>query len=275
MKIQALWGVELRLLLNTKQLPPINPNDNNHVLDKPHIFLDEIMRQAQESEIIRLSMHVREGKNLATFEASNKQVKIITPFEIVDGMYNWADQILVASNEKKIIINNTIRKLKGFGIEPAIGDKIISLSNHWEDVSDQGEWALVNGLIGTITDYNIKAVSVPESISRYPVAYINTSFSLSDGDTFTNVPMDYRYLKYGEPALTPEQIYRMNKSNICPDAPYDFTYAYAITTHKAQGSEWDKVLAFEEKFPFDKETHMRHLYTTVTRAKEKLVIVKK
>ena len=44
-----------------EQLPPINPKDNNHVLDNPHVFLDEIMRQAQESEIIRLSMHVREG----------------------------------------------------------------------------------------------------------------------------------------------------------------------------------------------------------------------
>ena len=33
------------------------------ILQNPHIFLDEIMRQAQESAIIRLSMHIREGKD--------------------------------------------------------------------------------------------------------------------------------------------------------------------------------------------------------------------
>ena len=46
------------------QLPPVDQNEDNHVLDKPHIFLDEIMRQAQDSEIIRVSMWVREGKPL-------------------------------------------------------------------------------------------------------------------------------------------------------------------------------------------------------------------
>ena len=57
------------------------------------------------------------------------------------------------------------------------------------------------------------------------------------------------------------------------EAPYEFAYAYAITTHKAQGSEWDKVLVFEERFPFDREEHKRWLYTACTRAKEKLVII--
>lgn len=47
------------------QLPPIG--ESNGVLDHPHIFLDEIMRQAQESEIIRLTMDIREGKPLQLF----------------------------------------------------------------------------------------------------------------------------------------------------------------------------------------------------------------
>ena len=56
------------------QLPPINPDDDNHALDRPHVFLDEIMRQAQDSEIIRLSMHIREGNPLSTFNCSGEQV---------------------------------------------------------------------------------------------------------------------------------------------------------------------------------------------------------
>ena len=63
--------------------------------------------------------------------------------------------------------------------------------------------------------------------------------------------------------------------NITIEPPFDFAYAYAITTHKAQGSEWDKVLVVEERFPFDKEEHIKWLYTAAKRAKKKLVIIKK
>jgi ATP-dependent exoDNAse (exonuclease V) alpha subunit len=56
--------------------------------------------------------------------------------------------------------------------------------------------------------------------------------------------------------------------------PFEFLYGYAITCHKAQGSEWDKVLVLEEKFPFDKTEHARWLYTAVTRSSSKLVLVR-
>ena len=78
-----------------EQLPPIqdNPEEdtNNHVLDNPHIFLDEIMRQAAESEIIRLSMHVREGKSLIDFDCHNEEVMIVPKEEVTDSMLAWAD----------------------------------------------------------------------------------------------------------------------------------------------------------------------------------------
>ena len=49
------------------QLPPISKNDDNHLLDHPHVFLDEIMRQAKESEIIQVSMQIRDGEPLKEF----------------------------------------------------------------------------------------------------------------------------------------------------------------------------------------------------------------
>ena len=63
---KTMWDLLLRhkiyilALGDPEQLPPVDKDEDNHVLDNPHVFLDEIMRQAQESEIIRLSMHVRE-----------------------------------------------------------------------------------------------------------------------------------------------------------------------------------------------------------------------
>jgi ATP-dependent exoDNAse (exonuclease V) alpha subunit len=47
------------------------------------------------------------------------------------------------------------------------------------------------------------------------------------------------------------------------------TYAYAITGHKSQGSQWDSVYVDESWGSTDKE---RWLYTVVTRAVKKLVI---
>ena len=257
-----------------EQLPPINPESDNHVLDKPHIFLDEIMRQAYDSEIIRLSMWIREGNPLDTFPCVNEQVQIFSPFEIVSGMYSWADQILCATNAKRIEINNFVRQQKGFGVEPQIGDKVISLTNHWEYLSHSGDWALTNGSIGEITNFTRQKIYVPPYIIKNPIEYMFTDIKLEDDDTFDATPIDYELLKSGKSPLTPRQIFQLNKNEKCLDAPFDFAYAYAITGHKSQGSEWNRVLVFEERFPFSAEDHRRWLYTTCTRASEKLVVIK-
>jgi exodeoxyribonuclease-5 len=112
------YGIYVIALGDPGQLPPVSKDEDNHVLDNPHVFLDEIMRQAQESEIIRLSMHVREGKPLSTFEQTGAQVQIFTQDQVVSGMYDWADQILCATNAKRTEINNFVRQQKGFGKEP-------------------------------------------------------------------------------------------------------------------------------------------------------------
>ena len=256
------------------QLPPIDKDADNHVLDNPHVFLDEIMRQAQDSEIIRLSMWIREGKPLADFPCKGEQVQIFTADQVVTGMYDWADQILCATNNKRNAINTQVRNQRGFGPEPAEGDKIISLKNHWDYLSQTGNWALTNGSIGTIDTYSKQSLRFPQWICAKPVTYMLTSIDLEDGDCFNCIPVDYQALTTGTPAMDNRQAYALTKSKKGVP-PFDFSYAYAITCHKAQGSEWGKVLVFEEGFPFDAEEHRRWLYTAVTRASEKVVIVRK
>ena len=267
-------GVYILATGDPGQLPPINPEDDNHILENAHIFLDEIMRQAQDSEIIRLSMWIREGKPLAEFPCKGEQVQIFTKDQVVSGMYDWADQILCATNNKRNEINNFVRLQKGFGSEPQEGDKIISLKNHWDYLSQTGNWALTNGSIGTIDAYSKQDLRFAQWISEKPVTYMITSIDLEDGDSFTGIPVDYQALTTGKPALDNRQAYMLAKSKKGVP-PFDFSYAYAITCHKAQGSEWNKVLVFEENFPFDAEEHRRWLYTAVTRAAEKVVIVRK
>ena len=256
------------------QLPPINPDDNNHLLDTPHVFLDEIMRQAQESEIIRISMDIREGKPLQLFDG--KDVKIFNPSDLNTGMMQWADQIICATNSKRVGINNQMRELLGREGAPQSGDKVICLRNYWDSIATNGD-PLVNGTIGTIDN-------VYQTFAAYPY-YINGggrfdvtcgTFTSDSNADFGALHMDQKLILEGVESLDWKTKYALGKSKKFSHlVPFEFTYGYAITCHKSQGSQWDKVLVCEEGFPFARDEHKRWLYTAVTRAAEKLVIIRK
>ena len=258
------------------QLPPIDKDSDNHVLDKPHVFLDEIMRQAYDSEIIRFSMWIREGNPIDQVPVSGSQVLMMRPEEVVTGMYDWADQILCATNAKRNAVNNFMREIKGFGPEPQVGDKIISLRNQWEFFSNSiaDPAPLTNGTIGVIERADRTYIRPPYWICDRNIPVLYTTMIDENSDRFDYIPIDYTSLTTGEKFLTGKQEFQMRKSNKCPDPPFEFAYAYGITCHKSQGSEWDKVLVYEERFPYEKEEHARWAYTAATRASEKLVWIK-
>jgi exodeoxyribonuclease V len=52
----------------------------------------------------------------------------------------------------------------------------------------------------------------------------------------------------------------------------EFTYGYALTVHKAQGSQWNDVVLFDESYAF-REHRSRWLYTGLTRAAERITVV--
>ena len=135
-------------------MPPVKASAAP-ILEKPHVFLDEIMRQAQESAIIRLSMHIREGKSFATFPTVSGEVRIIPHkfmFSDEDVTLLQASQVICGTNAERNRINQRIRQLQGRGPEPEIDDKIIGLDNHWDNISPEGN-ALTNGAIGNISAY--------------------------------------------------------------------------------------------------------------------------
>ena len=258
------------------QLPPVDKKEDNHLLDAPHIFLDEIMRQAQESEIIQLSMAIRENRPIEVFQG--KEVQILNKEELNTGMLTWADQILVATNATRVSINAQMRKLLNFGEKPQDGDKIICLRNYWDCFSDNEE-PLVNGTIGILKNSFLTKRYLPNIVKSIDglshIDLIMGDFISDSGMYFHSLEMDKKMIDTGEFSLDWKTVYQLNRNPKTRDIPpLEFTYGYAITCHKAQGSEWDKVLVIEEKFPFDKIEHARWLYTAVTRSSEKLVLVR-
>lgn len=254
------------------QLPPIDKKEDNHLLDHPHIFLDEIMRQAMDSEIIRLSMDIRNGNPI---EYSNGNEVIIVPKASLNtGMMQWADQILCATNNTRVALNNQMRDLLGRGDAPEDGDKVICLKNYWGCIAEN-EDPLVNGTIGYIKNSFSSFVLLPKFLGGNRLDILQADFISDSGAEFSSLDMDKKMILTGQKCCDWKTEYKVNKNpKTAGIIPKEFTYGYAITTHKAQGSEWEKVLVIEETFPFDKTEHARWLYTAVTRASEKVVLVR-
>ena len=255
------------------QLPPIDKEENNHLLDHPHVFLDEIMRQAQESEIIQLTMKIRQGESIDYF--NGKEVIVMPKSNLNTGILIWGDQILTATNATRQNINNQMRTLYGKEGAPQDGDKLICLRNYWDDLSEQGD-SLINGSIGILKNSFQTYRNTP------PFIFPRTTFDILSGDlyvpetedTYNSLEMDRQMIITGQKSCDWKTSYKLGVKGMGYIVPKEFAYAYAITVHKAQGSEWDKVVVLEESFPFNKEEHARWLYTACTRASEKLVLAR-
>ena len=258
------------------QLPMIDKNEGHDYLENRHIFLSQVMRQAAESEIIQISMKIRNGEPIDFMKG--KEVIIIPKSELVEGHLTWADQILCGTNATRENINRQMREIYGFSGLPQDGEKMICLRNYWDDCADNGD-ALVNGTTGILRNPFETFRMIPNyiPIDNHRMDVVQGDFVTSDGSTFNSVEMDKKLLIDGVKCITDGKIlFRLGKlkNKIGDIVPREFAFGYAITTHKAQGSEWDKVLVIEEKFPFPKEEHAKWLYTAVTRASEKLVLVR-
>ena len=257
------------------QLPQIDKKEAHNLLDRPHVFLDEVMRQAAESEIIQLTMKIRNGEDIPFMHG--KEVIVVPKAELVTGHLTWADIIICATNKTRHNMNKQKRELLGYSGVLQTGERVIVKRNYWEDCDEDGN-ALVNGTVGTVANPYESFVRIPSYVKndRRDLPLIGCIFTPDGGKSFDTFEIDKDYLLKEEPCVDWRVSYQLGKlkPKIGDILPKQATYGYALTCHAAQGSEFDKVLVIEESFPFDKTEHQRWLYTAATRAAEKLVLVR-
>lgn len=241
------------------QLPPIDGDQN--ILNSPHAFLDEITRQAEGNPIIKLSMDIRSGGQITCNDS--KKCRIMHQENVSNSLLLGADQIIVGRNNTRRAINEKMRMLKWgdkYTNTPINGDKCICLKNKWETVGTLGD-PLINGQIGELQN-----VRIVEAIPYGKI--IISDFVTDEGERYNDLRIDYNLIVNGKPTINKDNW----KNFIGHPKLFEFDFGYAITCHKSQGSEFDKVVVYDEAFG-DKEQKIKWRYTAVTRAAKQLVIV--
>lgn len=241
------FGTPILVLGDPGQLPPIS-GGGFFTEQEPDILLTEIHRQARDNPIIDLAMQVREGREIMHGDYGTAQV--IGKNEVDRDMVLEADQVLVGTNRTRRRYNQRLRELKGFTQAfPQAGDKLVCLRN------DPAK-ALLNGSLWQVMTSSKETVKPGINLLVRP-----------EDDDMDRGSAKIKLLKsvFDDPDL--EVPWQTKKRYD------DFDYGYALTVHKAQGSQWNSVVLFDESYAF-RETRERWLYTAITRAAERLVIVR-
>lgn len=242
------------------QLPPIRGHFN--LMEDPDLRLKKIHRQAKNNPIIEVSIAARTTGQIpigCTRSKSGMVTKILqsdseSQTEIGEWLsnYNHDTLVLCGYNTTRLKINKFIRESLGFETPiPEVNDRVICLrNNHIAQV--------YNGMLGTILSISSKndnwyqsEIQMDDEVDTYDGLISVKQF---DSPTAINFTRD--------------------RSKIMDGDLFDF--GYALTVHKAQGSQAQRVILFEERFrQMDDEMWKKWLYTAVTRAENELFVVGK
>jgi len=258
-------GVPIIVVGDHGQLPPVSEKAFS-LMTKPDFILEKIHRQAEDNPIIQLSAFVRKNGYIPHDNVWSPGVfKIPWEHQKTQEVFNDLNHdekiiILCGFNTTRCGLNQKIRNRMGYKKEtPYPGERIVCLKNNHD-------LKLMNGQIGTMLwlmpeDEGLYrlTIDVDGENDPYEVMANMISFGQATYTTFNNDADTKEKLEYAK-----EHGFRLDY----------FDFGYCISVHKSQGSEWEKVILFEQRTPrWDDEYYKRWLYTGITRAKEKLMVV--
>jgi len=249
------YGTKVLVLGDPFQLPPIR-GEGFFTDVQPDIMLTEIHRQAAENPIIRMSMDIREGRQLEPGWYGESRVvrRRELSKEDMAALVLSADQLLCGMNKTRQTFNTRVRQLRGIvatnsitgAIDPmpVVGERLVCLKNNRvKGLLNGGLWETTRVQVGRKVLMRVTSLDedgvVPVDVETPPEFFLGTEKNL-----------DWKTLKQVD----------------------QFTYGYALTVHKFQGSQADTVLLYDEASVFQ-ETAARHRYTGVTRAAERITVV--
>lgn len=259
------------------QLPPINDKDkdknseasNFNLMINPKYNLTTIHRQALNNPIIKLSINARLNGFINygiyskdVFKLSWTDPRTVNLFKSIN--FDPDTIALCGFNKTRVELNDLVRKEKKFTNKfPYTTERVICLKNNHDT-------KIMNGQLGTIL------WSFPKDDKTFDMTIEMDSRTINnDDDIYSTLAHRDCFLKVKYDDIWDEINANKWKKKYKHYNSIDFfDYGYVISVHKSQGSEWNRVVLFEQRPSFWSDDYWkRWLYTAVTRAKEKLFIV--
>lgn len=230
------FGCKVLVLGDPFQLPPVY-GEGAFMRGDPDTLLTEVHRQAHDNPILHLATIIREERRLpADSPCVVRGAHQHGPTS--EELAKAADQVIVGTNNTRNYCNTRLRHLLQMTDPlPMPGDKVVCTRNNHE-------YGILNGMVYSVDDAR-------------DMGELGIVLELHDGPTV---------LAHKAPFMGDEVPWALAR-----DAEH-FQFGYALTCHKAQGSQWGNVVIVDESRRFGKD-RWRWLYTAVTRACEQLAVL--
>lgn len=305
---------QLVLIGDTAQLPPVKMEISpaleaeklqfSYNKEVKHIELDEVVRQAEESDILFNATRIRESLQDGFYESfkfkiSQKAdvVRLQDGYEIMDaiqdaysGLGHEETSIIVRSNKRANMYNQQIRSRILFQEdEIAAGDYLMVVKNNYFWIKPSSEAGFIaNGDIVKVLEifgikelYGFRFAEVQVQMVDYPkmrpfetVVMLDTLTSNAPSLTYEESNQLYQEVikDYADETSKYKKFLKV-KNNKYFNA-LQIKFSYAMTCHKSQGGQWHTIFIEQPYLPegVGKE-YLRWLYTAVTRATDKLYLI--
>lgn len=251
------------------QLPPIH-GQGAFTNREPDAFLHEIHRQAADSPIIHLATLARQGKPLP-LPYENGEVRVIRLSKQSAELIHRADtQVLCGLNKVRWKTTQMIRaRLQhasavdgGLLYEaPVKGERVICCKNN-------KELAIFNGLMGEIKKIDHGEEDDAPMLSFFEGENATDPWEMTvDMEDMGDVKVTVDPYLFGH-HFTGGMTKPCTKKRIFNE----FDWAYVITCHKAQGSQWEHVTVIDDADSF-RDNREKWRYTALTRAATGLTVL--
>jgi hypothetical protein len=265
------------------QLPPVIPEEgegsddrDSGVLLRPDASLTVVHRQDARSGILVAAGRARAGEQLefAGFERGGVRILDEADGAIAPGRFRELllghDIILTSRNRTRILVNGIVRRLSGKAEfpgdhEPKPGDLLVCTANH--DLG--GGRRIENGERFRVTDVIGRVQARHDRADIEDIRLRGTVEGRDGGElemTVSSQMLAGLHLKGGGREDTRDISGPRSGVVRCE-------WGYALTVHKAQGSEWDRVLVLDDAESDERIDPRRRDYTAFTRARSTLTVL--
>lgn len=259
------FGVLILVVGDPGQLDPIR-GEGFFIMDEPDSLLTRVERVAEENPLIWLATKVRNGESIKP--GTYGETRIYRGKSISDELILEADQLLCGMNKTRQVLNRRYRVLAGFHEQdsefPVRGDRLMGLKNNKDTgVLNGTQWhcdAPVIKRISRLRDFRNPSLGMEET-NIEGLHFRARACDLFDANGDPIIINTVCSAHHFDPNLPQPQWRDIAGTD-------EYTFAYASTVHKFQGSQAPHIVIVDESFVF-RDQEWKHRYTGLTRASER------